>query len=55
MSEAGFNNGVKDVTNGENLSTHHVNGDHPVVLVVDDSDTVRRSATDYLTDIGLSS
>jgi len=54
MSEAGSNNGVKDRADGGNLSTHHANGDLPVVLVVDDSDTVLRSATDYLTDIGLS-
>lgn len=54
MSELGSNNDAQDSTDGEILSNYHVNGDRSVVLVVDDSNTVLRSATDYLTNFGLS-
>jgi len=51
-------NSIDDLQTGsdrETLSTHrHADGDQPVVLVVDDSKTVLCSATDFLTDIGLS-
>ncbi len=55
MAELGSINDRQDSAVGENLSSyHHADDDRPVVLVVDDSNTVLRSATDYLNDIGLS-
>ncbi len=55
MSELGASNDAQSSADGENMSTYHrAESDQPVVLVVDDSNTVLRSATDYLTDVELS-
>jgi len=68
MSGLSSNNDVKASANGENMASHGANHHtdsssdsdrncetgQTVVLVVDDSNTVLRSTSDYLTDIGLS-
>jgi len=55
MSGLSSNNHEGHGTDGENLSTqNNVIGNQPVILIVDDSNTVLRSASDYLSDIGFS-
>ena len=55
MSELDSNNDRQASAVGENLSNYqHADDNRPVILVVDDSNTVLRSATDYLTNIGVS-
>ena len=54
MSELGSSNDGQVSAIGESLSNYqHANDNRSVILVVDDSNTVLRSATDYLTNIGL--
>lgn len=55
MSGLSSNDHERRGSDGENLSTrNNVIGAQPVILIVDDSQTVLRSASDYLTEIGFS-
>jgi len=55
MSGLSSENDASGNSSGRKLSTDHaVDGDQPVILVVDDSSTVLRSASDFLSDMGLS-
>jgi len=54
MSGLSSNNDAADSSDGKNLSNDaSMDSGQPVILVVDDSNTVLRLASDYLTDMGL--